>query len=212
MPWSKTKTTSLVSCVLSLAVLPWRNPGYPLLLLLLLLLARFPLLLCPGASVSWLFSAPAPVLGSAEMAGSESAVRAVRCVGKRWDVDAMRCVAEGVDMYRALGSWVRVVAWGLGASANRGPEGCCTRHKREDGGIQRLTSSRSARGAAAITIRMAGPRERLARLARDCVRGLLTYLHHLYWHWLVRASKEFPNTTLVVRHVKLRITKCKSIV
>jgi hypothetical protein len=41
MPWSKTKTTSLLSRVLSLVVLPWRNPGYPLLLLLLLLLAVF---------------------------------------------------------------------------------------------------------------------------------------------------------------------------
>jgi hypothetical protein len=61
-------------------------------------------------------------------------VRAVRFVGKRWDVNAMRCVAglaiaECVGMYRALGSWVRVVAWGLGASANRGSESCCTREK-----------------------------------------------------------------------------------
>jgi hypothetical protein len=70
MPWSRTKTTSLLSCVLSLVVLPWRNPGYPLLLLLLLLLARLPLLLSSGAPVSWLFSAPAPVLGSAKTAGS----------------------------------------------------------------------------------------------------------------------------------------------
>jgi hypothetical protein len=41
MPWSKTKTTSLLGRVLSLVVLPWRNPGYPLLLLLLLLLPVF---------------------------------------------------------------------------------------------------------------------------------------------------------------------------
>jgi hypothetical protein len=91
----------------------------------------------------------------------------------------MRCVAglaiaECVGVYRALGSWERVVAWGLVQVRVEVPRVVAQERRRRDPTTAQfpLCSWRRCNhnqdGWAA--------EERLARLPRDCVRGLPTYI------------------------------------
>jgi hypothetical protein len=98
-------------------------------------------------------------------------------------------------MYRALGSWERVVAWGLVQVRVEVPRVVAQERRRWDPttGQFPLCSWRRCNhnqdGWAA--------EERLARLPRDCVRGLPSYnLHHLTGTGSHALPRNFPNKVL----------------